>query len=249
MVEDLRRLPGAGHRGRSLPGGVAGGHPGVPGGGMDIGLGPGPSVAAASARPGRHRGRSRRAAVPRRVSPRPVLEPDLAAGPRPRDRRRRAGRVIDQGIADLGDEQRWLCGPAMVTAWAGASRIGGERMLPVDRLWQTAGTCEGHHGSILAAPRSTMSNLSLTSACGRFGSPSTRSSWTPARRRCSTPECRLFPRWARPAGRSSIRPTPPGSAGGHWVREPPVSSRIRPCSPLPAARIICLTSRNTEIPG
>ncbi len=26
-------------------------------------------------------------------------------------------RVIDQGIADLGDEQRWFCGPAMVTAW------------------------------------------------------------------------------------------------------------------------------------
>lgn len=55
--------------------------------GLDMGWA-GPSVAAASARPGRHRGRSRRAAVPRRVSPRPVLEPDQAADPRPRDRRR-----------------------------------------------------------------------------------------------------------------------------------------------------------------
>ena len=25
--------------------------------------------------------------------------------------------VIDQGLADLGDEQRWFPGPAMVTAW------------------------------------------------------------------------------------------------------------------------------------
>lgn len=50
-----------------------------------------PLAAAAPTRPGRRRRRTRRDAVSRRLSSRPVLEPDLAAGSRPGGRSRRVG--------------------------------------------------------------------------------------------------------------------------------------------------------------